>query len=1198
MKTNEHQNTPFFPVREFPLDMIKLSLPFSRAFAILMVVALGAVNINAAGQAASPSSTISSTIPISPAAKWLTRQMDVNSSRLYVYSDFSDSRNAFTQRGAMGDGGEPVLDESSTVAYSGITSIKATVPIAIGTWSGMAFGNGILEKGSNVPQMDWGNHDASMDLTGAKKLVIHARADDGQTACVGFKMGIMGGEGTEYPDSTGPDGMPPGNGLVTLTDQWQTFNIDLSGADLSKIAAGFVFTVNDSNWPKSSVSVYFDDIYYDFGAPRNIPLFLASYSSVPLEKTDSFINSYAYSYDAAMSVLALSYSGKKRQAAQVADALLFALYNDRQFPPDQRGIRNGYASGSPISPPGWYAGATGKAPYAKLAGTYDKTENTWKEDYYSDSYSTGNNAWILIAFLRVYRDTGKTEYLKAARDLAAYLETLRDDTRSGYGGFTGGWEGFDTEQKNPTYASTEHNIDLYSAFSQIANIVAPDDPDAAEQYKADADHARSFVRQMYNADEGFFYAGTGTDGNINKEFYPLDTNAWGIQSHIALDAPDIDSAKVMAYIENNLRDPESKFFKFSDKTTAGYWAEGTYQKIVADLVMGRLGNYRQQLDLIAGHAEPDGSIRATNVDNMATGLYLDNGDPWLYQPRVSLAATSWKALAELGVNPLDPKLYSPGHDDAFTHITIAFDPQGGVVSPATTTVILNTAYGPLPVPELTRDGYDFAGWWTGKNGAGDQITAATIVHADATTQTLYANWTATVVPPPPAPQNITITFDPQDGTLDTLSLTATVTQGQPYGALPAPTREGYDFADWWTGKNGAGDQITAATIVPSDATDQTLYANWTATVVPPPPPPPPPPVTPVLTVNKIMLSLDQPAASTDTFDITSNVDWTTHIDPATSGTWLAVIRDSGSGNCNNAATTITDNTIGESRTASIVVAGGGITRTLIATQAATNIPPDPGPATLSVSSTLSLTLADPDDPDAPSESRTLTIAAGNKLTITDAHGAATLAYEYTATGATATLIIADRDSVYLLKFTNATTGALTLYTIDDDDNPCEFIGAFTYTPSAAPLYALTVINGFINGSSAGSYEANASVHITANTPPAGQTFEHWTTTAGGAFADVNSATTTFTMPESDTTIKATYKDTGGTGGGGGSSGGGGGGGSGGGGGGGGGAPSLFYLAAAAALLGARAACPREKTSTRKGTSKSEKAKAGQGSESE
>ena len=86
--------------------------------------------------------------------------------------------------------------------------------------------------------------------------------------------------------------------------------------------------------------------------------------------------------------------------------------------------------------------------------------------------------------------------------------------------------------------------------------------------------------------------------------------------------------------------------------------------------------------------------------------------------------------------------------------------------------------------------------------------------------------------------------------------------------------------------------------------------------------------------------------------------------------------------------------------------------------------------------------------------------------------------------------------------------------------------AFDYTPThpsyfvAVDLtsYALTV-NG---GTGSGSYAAGAHVNINA-TVPAGKQFSGWTAD-GGVFGNVNSASTTFTMPASAVTVTANFVD--------------------------------------------------------------------------
>ena len=70
--------------------------------------------------------------------------------------------------------------------------------------------------------------------------------------------------------------------------------------------------------------------------------------------------------------------------------------------------------------------------------------------------------------------------------------------------------------------------------------------------------------------------------------------------------------------------------------------------------------------------------------------------------------------------------------------TVIFDSQGGSSpSPTSKSVTYGQSYGALP--SVMRDGYWFAGWWTGANGTGTQVASTTKV-SNASNQTLYAKW--------------------------------------------------------------------------------------------------------------------------------------------------------------------------------------------------------------------------------------------------------------------------------------------------------------------------------------------------------------------------------------------------------------------------------------------------------------------------
>lgn len=72
------------------------------------------------------------------------------------------------------------------------------------------------------------------------------------------------------------------------------------------------------------------------------------------------------------------------------------------------------------------------------------------------------------------------------------------------------------------------------------------------------------------------------------------------------------------------------------------------------------------------------------------------------------------------------------------------------------------------------------------------------------------------------PVTSTVTFDANGGAVSPAS--KKVTSGQTYGALPTPTRSGYEFFGWYDAKSG-GSSVTSATKV-TKTSDHTLYAHW------------------------------------------------------------------------------------------------------------------------------------------------------------------------------------------------------------------------------------------------------------------------------------------------------------------------------------------------------------------------------------
>lgn len=95
------------------------------------------------------------------------------------------------------------------------------------------------------------------------------------------------------------------------------------------------------------------------------------------------------------------------------------------------------------------------------------------------------------------------------------------------------------------------------------------------------------------------------------------------------------------------------------------------------------------------------------------------------------------------------------------------------------------------------------------------------------------------------------------------------------------------------------------------------------------------------------------------------------------------------------------------------------------------------------------------------------------------------------------------------------------YKVTFDGETKSVSGSFDVVVTAADKYTVTANNG----TGGGEYEAGATVTITANAPASGKQFDRWVVGRGGVtLADPMSSPTTFTMPEQDVDVSATYKD--------------------------------------------------------------------------
>ena len=135
--------------------------------------------------------------------------------------------------------------------------------------------------------------------------------------------------------------------------------------------------------------------------------------------------------------------------------------------------------------------------------------------------------------------------------------------------------------------------------------------------------------------------------------------------------------------------------------------------------------------------------------------------------------------------------------------TVTFNANGGTVDEASRKVKYGEEIGALPTP--IYENHTFLGWFDSDDiDFQNRITKEYIVTSNTK---LVAGWKANV--------SFTVTFDAKKGTVDEES--RTVFEGQPYGSLPTPTRNGYVFLGWFSADDTNFDKrIEATDIVNSD----------------------------------------------------------------------------------------------------------------------------------------------------------------------------------------------------------------------------------------------------------------------------------------------------------------------------------------------------------------------------------------------
>ena len=207
-----------------------------------------------------------------------------------------------------------------------------------------------------------------------------------------------------------------------------------------------------------------------------------------------------------------------------------------------------------------------------------------------------------------------------------------------------------------------------------------------------------------------------------------------------------------------------------------------------------------------------GKYKLTRVGYTATGNYAKKDGSCVVHEDQTF--TSYPQLCEAyGLNPdtcgnATVDIYAQW---APINYTVTFNGNGGSVGTPSKTVTYDSTYGDLPEP--TKKGYIFDGWYTNQNFE-TKVTRITEVQITEN-QTLYAKW---------RPNTYQANLYANGGSVSPTSII--VTYDSPYGTLPTPTRTGYTFNGWFTQSSG-GDRVESTTVVKTAST-HSLCAQWDA----------------------------------------------------------------------------------------------------------------------------------------------------------------------------------------------------------------------------------------------------------------------------------------------------------------------------------------------------------------------------------
>lgn len=395
--------------------------------------------------------------------------------------------------------------------------------------------------------------------------------------------------------------------------------------------------------------------------------------------SDNGLLSTGFTYDNAVAIHAYLASGEARygrRAVILGEGLLYGQAHPYPFPIADGRFPQAFFTGVPAT--------DGSGAYVTPAAA----------PFYFYTSAVGDQAWAGMALAQLFFRTQQQRFLNGALKVGNWIAQNTYDA-NGVGGYKFGTNiayinGQNVSVPSTNGKSTEHNIDTYAFFTMLSRLTEDGYSNFdGMRWSELAEHARAFVRAMYNPAGPYFYTGTlGDQQTINTYPLPEDVNTW---SYLAFLDDTYRSTVDWAYksllttdtasspnsslpgslkIQGLVFDSASLAAALPGTDPHAVWLEGTGHMIATLAVRAQhsTGNLLAPLnDLRLAAVLVEQSIKAQTrlgkdqtvngkpIPNgrglVAATSPMDTGFGYTYGPSLHLGATGWYLLGVLAANP-------------------------------------------------------------------------------------------------------------------------------------------------------------------------------------------------------------------------------------------------------------------------------------------------------------------------------------------------------------------------------------------------------------------------------------------------------------------------------------------------------------------------------------------------------------------